>query len=42
MTLLTHWSWLASVFAFEKYFGDDNYFEETSSLLSPFSPYNYF
>ena len=23
-------------------FGDDNYFEETSSLLSPFSPYNYF
>ena len=22
-------------------FGDDNYFEETSSLLSPFSPYNY-
>ena len=23
-------------------FGDDNYFEETSSLLSPFSHYNYF
>ena len=36
VTLLMHWSWLSSVFAFENYFGDDNYFEETSSLLSPF------
>lgn len=41
-TLLTHWSWLTSVFAFEKMFWRRNYFEETSSLLSPFSPYNYF
>ena len=36
VTLLMHWPWLSSVFAFDNYFGDGNYFEETSSLLSPF------